>query len=324
MNKKLSIIIVFLIVLAGLWTQSQAGDFSKDARGTSAAQFLKLGVGRAEGMGGAFTGLADDVTAIYWNPAGLAELGSPEVYTSHQIFLNDVSHDYIAYAHPLNARDLWGVLGISAQILSQTSIPKVDNTGTQVGTFSPRSGAASISYAMDLWNGWNVGVTGRYINESIDGDSANAIAGDVGVLTSWRVLSFGVSISQIGGKIKFLNEEENLPLTVRTGMGLKLFKESLMLVVDGNFPRDNNPSVHSGLEYTLKHQDPFHPGAHSDLAWHLRSGYRTDRRKDLVDASGAGFTFGLGVSFKSAGIDFAYSPLGALGDSLQLGLHYQF
>ena len=69
MIKKLSVIIVFLIIVAGLCTVSQAGDFSKDARGTSAAQFLKLGVGRAEGMGGAFTGLADDVTAIYWNPA---------------------------------------------------------------------------------------------------------------------------------------------------------------------------------------------------------------------------------------------------------------
>jgi len=320
----LSIIIVSLIIVAGLWTMSQAGDFSKEARGTSAAQFLKLGVGRAEGMGGAFTGLADDVTAIYWNPAGLAKLESPEVYASHQSFLNEVSHEYIAYAHPLKPGNSWGVLGISAQILSQTDIPKVDNTGTQVGEFSPRSGAASISYARNLWNSLNLGVTGRYINESIDGDAANAIAGDVGALYRWRSLSFGVSVSQIGGKMKFLKEEEDLPLTVRTGMGLNLFKESLTLAVDGNFPRDNNPSVHTGLEVTLNHQDPFHPGAHSDLAWHLRSGYRTDRRENLVDASGAGFTFGLGVSYKSGGIDFAYSPLGALGDSLQVGLHYRF
>ncbi len=43
--------------------------------GTTAAQFLKIGVGaRAIGMGGAFAATADDITAMYWNPAGLARV----------------------------------------------------------------------------------------------------------------------------------------------------------------------------------------------------------------------------------------------------------
>ena len=43
--------------------------------GTDAAAFLKKSVGiKAVGMGGAFTSIADDTSAIYWNPAGLAQI----------------------------------------------------------------------------------------------------------------------------------------------------------------------------------------------------------------------------------------------------------
>ena len=44
-----------------------------DKTGTTAAKFLSLGVGsKAVGMGGAFTSVANDATAMYWNPAGLS------------------------------------------------------------------------------------------------------------------------------------------------------------------------------------------------------------------------------------------------------------
>ena len=47
-------------------------------------EFLKLGVGaRALGMGGAFAGLADDASAAYWNPAGLAYLKTNQFMPTH-------------------------------------------------------------------------------------------------------------------------------------------------------------------------------------------------------------------------------------------------
>ena len=46
---------------------------------------------RAMGMGGAFTGLADDYSAIYWNPAGLGQISNPVIYSelTHTRFSND-------------------------------------------------------------------------------------------------------------------------------------------------------------------------------------------------------------------------------------------
>src|SRR5438309_11866769 len=69
--------------------------------GTTAANFLKLGIGpRAIAMGEAQVGLADDVYAAYWNPAGLAQLQSPEAGFVHTEYVQDINEQYAAYAHP--------------------------------------------------------------------------------------------------------------------------------------------------------------------------------------------------------------------------------
>src|ERR1700719_1471658 len=69
--------------------------------GTTSANFLKLGIGpRAIGMGEAQVGLADDVYATYWNPAGLAQLQSQEAGFVQTAYVQDVSEQFAAYAHP--------------------------------------------------------------------------------------------------------------------------------------------------------------------------------------------------------------------------------
>src|SRR4030067_505451 len=68
-----------------------------------AAEFLKIPVGpRAMGMGGAFTAVADDATAPYWNPAGMVYLPYREVIVQHsEQFGNLLNHDYASAVFPL-------------------------------------------------------------------------------------------------------------------------------------------------------------------------------------------------------------------------------
>src|ERR1017187_10249490 len=69
--------------------------------GTTSANFLKLGIGpRAVAMGEAQVGLADDVYATYWNPAGLAQLQNREAGFVQTQYLQDIQSQYAAYAHP--------------------------------------------------------------------------------------------------------------------------------------------------------------------------------------------------------------------------------
>src|SRR5579863_9617534 len=75
-------------------------DFSSSARGTTTANFLELGVGaRAEAMGEAYSAVADDATALYWNPAGLTRVQADEASLMHAPYLASSYYDYGSYVH---------------------------------------------------------------------------------------------------------------------------------------------------------------------------------------------------------------------------------
>ena len=78
--------------------------------GSSGEIFEKIGVGaRAAGMGGAFSALADDITSLYWNPAGVARLKGITVGASYTKWFADVTHNFIGAVLPLTDRYRLGV-----------------------------------------------------------------------------------------------------------------------------------------------------------------------------------------------------------------------
>lgn len=83
------------------------------------AWFEKTEIGaRALGMGRAFTAVADDASAIYWNPAGLCALERPELHVTHHrpYLVPDLSLNFVGFARsmkPVNAHVAWSHLGAS-------------------------------------------------------------------------------------------------------------------------------------------------------------------------------------------------------------------
>jgi len=170
------------------------------------AEFLAGGVGaRALGMGGAYVARANDVTAGYWNVAGLSQMQYPEgAYMHAERFSGVVSFDYAAVALPLNERSTVGISffrsGVDdiantlAALNPDTGLPQA-NTEDHITFFSAADYAFFLSYARQLREGLSAGVTGKIIRRRI-GPFASAwgYSFDVGAQMRVGRFTFGANL----------------------------------------------------------------------------------------------------------------------------------
>lgn len=298
------------VVLAlGLLPAAGAGQsFGSSAKGTTAAEFLELGVGgRAMGMGGAYTAVADDATSLYWNPAGLTNIEHRAATFMHAAYLQSSFYDYAAYAQNLGH---YGAFGASVQYLNAGSIAQTDANFNTTGSFTPNDLALSAGYGYKLnglgplLDGAALGASVKYIHSAIV-NTAQTLAVDAGALSPEYLdgkLRFGFAMSNLGGTLKYQQTAENLPLTFKVG-GLYHVTPYWLTSLDVGLPRDNGPYFAAGSEYLFPIRD----------SWSLagRLGYNS---QTLYDVTGiTGFSLGLGIGSKRLAFDCAFAPYGGVG-----------
>ena len=174
----ITLFLSLIILFSFLNSMSYAGLFSKDEAGTTGAQFLKIGCGvRAIGMGEAYSAIADEISAFYWNPAGLNQIEGREISAMHASWLESMNYDYVAYAQPVKR----GAIGASINYLSMAKIDRMDEYRQEDGTFSPYDLAINVTYARELGPVMS-GVTFKFIQQELDGENATGYAVDLGLL----------------------------------------------------------------------------------------------------------------------------------------------
>lgn len=163
-----------------------------------AGEFLSLGVGgRALGMGSAYVALANDATAGYWNPAGLAQLTKRELILMHTEQFGDIAnYDYGTYAQPYGEN---GTLSLSLIRLSIDDIAITENALNdqngngvldpgetldldQISTGSDHQNALFFSYGRRLNNKLLVGGSVKVIYKSTLDYHAWGLGVDAGVI----------------------------------------------------------------------------------------------------------------------------------------------
>lgn len=340
----MSIIIKLVCCLFTLFIfelNAQTGS-SLNKTGTTAAQFLKIGIGpRAIGMGGAFTALANDINAMYWNPAGLSRMYSKEAYFNHVDWIMEVKLDYAGFA--LDVADI-GTLGAFISVMSMDDMP-VRTLEQPEGTgelFSAGSIVIGLSYARNLTEEFSIGFNAKYVGENIWNESAETFALDIGtqyVIPFLNEFRLGASISNFGPKMKMegrdilitttvgagegnlINtnlqlDEFDLPLLFRIGLAVDAIKTSenrLTLAVDAVHPNDNSEYINTGLEYTWNE------------IFFIRGGY-----KSLFEEDGEqGLTVGAGVNYRffdsfKIKFDYAYQDFGRLKNVQYVSLGVRF
>lgn len=317
---KSSAVLAALLLLSGT---------ASAASGTSGAQFLKLGSGaRAGAMADAFTAIADDAFAAYYNPAGLARLARPQLGGAHSALFHGVSYQTLSFVVPFgraNGRERIETesnkhaLGFSIYYLGVGDIERRTGDSTlPVGTFNAADSAYAASYAYAPNDRLSLGFTGKYVHQSIDSYSGSAMAADLGVL--YRVnphtekpITLGGSIRNIGNSIGYVSSATDpLPLTVVAGAAGALTK-SFTVALDLGKQRDNDVFVALGMEGRRNLTE--------SVGGALRAGYTSSRREN---GTLSGVTAGGGLIFNKANFDFAWIPFGALGDAFRFSLLVKF
>ena len=143
------IIKVFLLISLSFATT--LGPSFAAGNGSTAAQFLQIGAGaRAAGMGEAFSSVADDASAIYYNPAGMAQLKQKELTVSYNAYFQDTAAQFLGYSHPTESI---GTFGVSANIFSVKNIEQrsaASDSDTPDSTFNTKDSAYALGWANKL------------------------------------------------------------------------------------------------------------------------------------------------------------------------------
>jgi hypothetical protein len=276
--------------------------------GTSSASFLKMGAGaRAAAMGESFVSVADDATATYWNPAGLAQVQDIQVSAMQNTHFVDTQYQHLAAVKPLEKF----TLGLSLARMDYGSIDSYSAGDVRDGNFNASSLGVGLSAGMKMGETLAVGSTVRFIQESIESESATGFAADLGLQYTPSRITFAGAVQNIGTSMKMVQESAALPLTVRLGASTKILEEKLLLSAGLSKPNDASAALQMGVEFNMN----------SLLT--LRGGYKlVSGASDLGGL--VGVTGGLGVKFNRFNVDYAVTPFGDLGLSHRVSLMVRF
>lgn len=301
--------------------------------GSTGVQVLKTDVSpRAFGMGGAYVGVADDIYAVNYNPAGLAQLYLPEASAMYLSGFEDASLNYFSFGMPLPIQGLAGFdrpgLAVSA-LFSDSGEFTYNSIGATGGVSSlnmdaEKTRVISLSYGEKVHSGQvnlegfkldleqYLGLSVKYIgSELLETYSASAVAFDAG----WMMrdpglgLSVGASLTNFGSGLQYYKEAAALPSAVRVGASYQrptVMSQSLLISGEADFYLEEKlKSFRAGIEY------------HFQEIFNFRLGYRGGE-----DNGGA--TGGLGVRYESFALDFGLSLSGEVYNASQVSFSYKF
>lgn len=304
MRKRLILISVFVFIF--IWVYSEGE--------TAGVSFLKIGMGaRAASLGDAYTALSDDATAIYWNPAGLAQLQHKELNFIHNEWFENINYETISFVYPFEDITIASSLNyLYTGKIEETTMSPPYKTGR---VFEASDMALSIALAQKLQENLFIGIGFKSIYQKIEKEKDNGYAIDAGLFYKLsQAIKLGLTVQNLGSSIKFIKEETPLPTTYRIGLAAN--KRDFTLTTDISKSNDNKITLSSGFEVLFG----------NIVA--LRFGYRhKDSNKELGKFRNisTGLTGGFGINLKdSIVIDYGFVPYGELEDTHRISLLIKF
>lgn len=307
---------IWLAALLAAWA---AFPLSAKGPGSTGADFLNIAVGpRQVGMGDQGAALAEDAFSLHYNPAGIALLEHQQVSFMHNQWIEGISQQYAGWAYPSK----WINAGASLNFFHHGTIQGYDAQGGKAASFSAEDIAASFGLAgrllgsKDPEEGASVygGVSGKFIQERLETNSASASALDVGLMTQFYAgetrLRLGLVSQNMGRPIQYYQKSSPLPSKIAIGASVHtryFWGDPLTLAVELRQAREQKKQDFSvGAEYWLNRL----------LA--LRAGYKS--QEDL----GNDLRFGMSLKIKIIQFDYGMSLMDDFGLTHRAGITVRF
>jgi hypothetical protein len=289
MKQKINLVIIILNLIVIFFSIS----YSSDKAGTTTAVFLKMLPGaRPSGMGGAFTGICDDINSIYWNQSGLSQITTMELSGSYVKWIEGINSLVTEFVYPLKSV----VLGFGLNYLSLGDIEIRDTNGQLADTNnSVYDSVVSIVISRKFSSKFSIGGAVKYITQKLGPFESNTIGLDFGLLYIIREDKFstGLSLLNNAASMKIDEISNPIPMTIKLGVGYKLSPD-LLIALDIDNTSDSDTHIHIGGEYKFKEM------------YKIRVGYNQIE----------GLTFGFGINTILKGEEFRMSSGSELGNEL--------
>jgi hypothetical protein len=302
-HKLISIVIISVCVVVSTVIGQEA---SPDA-GTASVLLLRFGPNpRVAGLSEAYTGLADDENALYYNIGGLPYLRSGIVTLNHTEWFEDIRIENITVGHYLSKN-----IGLAAGLthMWMPGIEARDNLGQAVGSFDVTSSIFNLGFAYKIIPSLSLGVGAKYFIDKLASYSSSGFGFDAGIMfnTFLPGLSAGIAVQNFGGKINYDTEDQKIPLTYRGGVVYKLYKPDLKFAMDVVKSVDTDYRINFGIEYVFQGQ------------FSLRAGNVFTPNESFTPSMSAGFNFK-----KQYFLDYTFVNYQDLGGTHRLGFSFHF
>jgi hypothetical protein len=264
--------------------------------------YLHMGVGaRALGMGKAYTALATDPTAIYWNPAGLATQDPYQIYVMHSMLYFDTHFDYVGASAPTHQ---FGSFGLGLLSLSSGGFDQRSVLNEELGTFSMLDLAFLFNWSKEVYPGLSVGLNYKLVTQRMLEFSGVGHGLDVGLKTRlFKGLDVGLTVMNVlRPQVKLAHETQSYPSQFRLGVASSFFEDKLTFSADlAKIIGWESTRINVGCEYRVLKQIAIHAGVHQGR-----------------------FTVGSGFSFNHYGFDYSHSSVSELGMNHRFAVRYAF
>jgi tetratricopeptide (TPR) repeat protein len=302
------------MVLMGLGTvipTNQIFSQTVSANSSTAFPILSFGMGaRAVGMGESFTAVADDLSALHYNSAGLAQIQQPELALTHNIYLIDGFYDNVAGLYPMGSV---GTLALGINYLNYGSINQRDIFGNLIGTYTPFDFSAEGGFGFLIDKDVSLGLASQWIRQEIDGVVHTGLLWDMGFWAKpFDRFSIGFNMKNLGVE----TGGYNLPADFLWGAAYRfnLAKgelHSLLVSAGGDLAFQGDSHLNSGFEYAFQ------------KSYFLRAGYSHDLQDNQLGGM-QGLDFGAGARVGEFQFDYSFSFEGDLGNIQRFGLSIFF